>query len=185
MAVAEQRPVRVESRVDNLAKETGELRGACVHLAAKEDLTRAALKTVLWVVGIGLPGWVTLVKASCAAADDERPRLLTEQLAAVASTRLPSLSKPSACLPASQILPPLPCPPAPVRGHCPQSKQQPRRRQHRRSFRRPSTPVSRPATALLPAPLRSKRCCRSSCPPRPPRTKGVRSSPRTPQSTKN
>ena len=61
MAVTEQRPVRVESRVDNLAKETGELRGAYVHLATKEDVPRATLKTVLWVVGIGLPGWVTLV----------------------------------------------------------------------------------------------------------------------------
>ena len=61
MAVTEQRLERVESRVDNLAKETGELRGAYVHLATKEDVTRATLKTVLWVVGIGLPGWVTLV----------------------------------------------------------------------------------------------------------------------------
>lgn len=44
-----------------LAQQTGEPGGAYVHLATKEDVTRAALKTVLWVVGIGLPGWVTLV----------------------------------------------------------------------------------------------------------------------------
>ena len=45
-----------------LAQETGELRGANVHLATKEDLTRATLKTVLWGVGIGLPGWVAFVR---------------------------------------------------------------------------------------------------------------------------
>ena len=43
-----------------LAQETGEPGGACANPATKEDLPGAALKTDLWAVGIGLPGWVAL-----------------------------------------------------------------------------------------------------------------------------
>ena len=60
-AVTEQSLESVDARIDNLAKDTGELRGAYAHLATTEDVTGATLKTVLWVVGIGLPGWVALV----------------------------------------------------------------------------------------------------------------------------
>ena len=50
VAVAAQRPVRVDAGLGHLAQETGLLRAACAYLAAKEDVAGATPKNVPWAV---------------------------------------------------------------------------------------------------------------------------------------
>ncbi len=60
MAADAERLTRVESRVDDLSEKTSELRGAYEHLATKDDVSKATLKIVLWLVGAAAPIWIGL-----------------------------------------------------------------------------------------------------------------------------
>jgi len=48
---------RVEDRADKPTQDANQLKGAYEHLATKDDVSRATLRIVLWLVGVG----VTLV----------------------------------------------------------------------------------------------------------------------------
>ena len=52
---------RLENRVDDLAKSTSELQGASKHLATKDDVSKATLKTVIWIVGVGIASLATIL----------------------------------------------------------------------------------------------------------------------------
>ena len=60
MSVDADRMTRVETRVDDLSEKTSELRGEYAHLATKDDVTKATLKIVLWLVGVAAPVWIGL-----------------------------------------------------------------------------------------------------------------------------
>ena len=60
MAADAERLTRVETRVDDLSQKTSELRGAYEHLAAQDDVTKATLKILLWLVGAAAPVWIGL-----------------------------------------------------------------------------------------------------------------------------
>ena len=36
------------------------MRGVYAHLATKDDVTKATLKIVLWMIGVALPMWIGL-----------------------------------------------------------------------------------------------------------------------------
>ncbi len=52
---------RLENRVDDLTRSTCELQGAYEHLATKDDVSRATLKTVIWIVGVGIASLATIL----------------------------------------------------------------------------------------------------------------------------
>ena len=59
MATDADRLTRVETRVDTLTEQTGELRGAYQHLASKQDiaLVRGELRGIkvgLWIIGAAI-----------------------------------------------------------------------------------------------------------------------------------
>ena len=60
MNVDAERMTRLETRVDNLSEKTSELRGTYEHLATKDDVTKATLKIVLWLIGAAVPIWIGL-----------------------------------------------------------------------------------------------------------------------------
>lgn len=61
MATDAERLTRIETRVDDLTKETSELRGAYAHLATKEDVSKSTATVLKWMFGaIALPIWIAL-----------------------------------------------------------------------------------------------------------------------------
>lgn len=61
MAADAERMARLETRVDDLTKETSELRGAYEHLATKEDVSKSTGTVLKWMFGaIALPIWIAL-----------------------------------------------------------------------------------------------------------------------------
>ena len=54
---------RLENRVIDLTKSTSELQGAYQQLATKDDVSKATLKTVIWIVGVGITSLATLLSA--------------------------------------------------------------------------------------------------------------------------
>ena len=52
---------RLKNRVDDLTKSTSELQGAYEHLATKDDVPKATLKTVIWIVGVGMASLATIL----------------------------------------------------------------------------------------------------------------------------
>ncbi len=52
---------RLENRVDDVTKSTVELQGAYEHLATEDDVSKATLKTVIWIVGVGIASLATLL----------------------------------------------------------------------------------------------------------------------------
>ena len=45
---------RLEDRVNDLTKETGQIQGALPSLATKNDVSKAHLNTTRWLVGVGV-----------------------------------------------------------------------------------------------------------------------------------
>ena len=45
---------RVEDRAEKLTEDVNQLKGAYEHLATKDDVSRATLRIVLWLVGVGV-----------------------------------------------------------------------------------------------------------------------------------
>lgn len=62
---------RVEDKADKLTKDVNQLKGAYAHLATKDDVSRATLRIVLWLVGVG----VTLAAIQVSILFQQSPRL--------------------------------------------------------------------------------------------------------------
>ena len=60
MSVTAEQYSRLEERVDEVTTKADNLQGSYKHLATKDDVSKAILKIVLWVVGIGIPAWIGL-----------------------------------------------------------------------------------------------------------------------------
>ena len=45
---------RIEDRAEKLTEDVNQLKGAYEHLATKDDVSRATLRIVLWLVGVGV-----------------------------------------------------------------------------------------------------------------------------------
>lgn len=48
-----ERKGQVEDRADKLTEDANQPKGACQHLATKDDVSGATLRIVLWLVGVG------------------------------------------------------------------------------------------------------------------------------------
>ena len=52
---------RLDERTNSLTSDVNQLKGAYSHLASRDDVSKAVLKLVLWIVGVGVASLATLL----------------------------------------------------------------------------------------------------------------------------